>query len=112
MSTSPTRQWALHHLGQPLTLQRLAQHAHMSTRTFVRRFRDETGMTPRQWLIGQRLNRARHLLEASDLPVEQIATEIGFATAASLRQHMSAEFGVSPLAYRRTFRAVEPATGQ
>ncbi|HTI22515.1 MAG TPA: helix-turn-helix domain-containing protein [Kutzneria sp.] len=112
MSTSPTRQWALHHLGQPLTLQRLAQHAHMSTRTFVRRFRDETGMTPRQWLIGQRLNRARHLLEASDLPVEQIATEIGFATAASLRQHMSAEFGVSPLAYRRTFRAVEPAAGQ
>jgi transcriptional regulator GlxA family with amidase domain len=111
-STSTTRQWALHHLGQPLTLQRLAQHAHMSTRTFVRRFRDETGVTPRQWLISQRLNRARQLLEASDMPVEQIATEIGFATAASLRQHMSAEFGVSPLAYRRTFRAVEPAAGQ
>jgi transcriptional regulator GlxA family with amidase domain len=106
-STSPTRQWALGRLGEPLNLQQLAQHAHMSVRTFGRRFRDETGVTPRQWLISQRLNRARHLLESSAMPVEQIAAEIGFATAASLRQHMSAEFGVSPLAYRRTFQAAD-----
>lgn len=103
-STSATRQWALQHLGEPLDLARLARHAHMSLRTFGRRFRDETGVTPRQWLIQRRLDRARHLLESTSMTVDQIATEIGFATAASLRQHMSAELGVSPLAYRRTFQ--------
>jgi len=106
-STSATRQWALEHLGELLTLSQLAQHARMSVRTFVRRFRDETSLTPRQWLIRQRLDRARHLLESSTMTVEQIAAEIGFATAASLRQHMSSELGVSPLAYRRTFQAAE-----
>jgi transcriptional regulator GlxA family with amidase domain len=109
-STSATRQWALQHLGEPLDLSRLAQHAHMSLRTFGRRFRDETGLTPRRWLIHRRLDRARHLLESSTLTVDQIAAEIGFATAASLRQHMSAELGVSPRAYRRTFQAAGAAT--
>ncbi|MCG7205585.1 GlxA family transcriptional regulator [Streptomyces arenae] len=104
-STSATRQWALQQLSEPLTLPQLARHAHMSLRTFSRRFRDETGVTPRQWLIRQRLDRARQLLESSDLTIDQIATEIGFATAASLRQLMNAELGVSPVAYRRTFRS-------
>ncbi|MFJ6085004.1 GlxA family transcriptional regulator [Streptomyces sp. NPDC092369] len=109
-STSATRQWALERLGEPLTLPQLAQHAHMSLRTFSRRFRDETGVTPRQWLIKQRLDRARQLLETSTMSVDQIATDIGFATAASLRQLMHAELGVSPAAYRRTFQAsVTPA---
>ncbi|MFF5860674.1 GlxA family transcriptional regulator [Streptomyces sp. NPDC012751] len=104
-STAATRQWALEHLDEALTVPRLAEHAHMSLRTFARRFREETGLPPRQWIIKQRLDRARHLLESSDLGIDQIATDVGFATAASLRQHMGAELGVSPLAYRRTFRA-------
>ncbi|MFI0544289.1 transcriptional regulator GlxA family with amidase domain [Streptomyces canus] len=104
-STASTRQWALEHLDEPLTVPRLAEHAHMSLRTFARRFREETGLPPRQWIIKQRLDRARHLLESSSLTIDQIATDVGFATAASLRQHMSAELGVSPLAYRRTFQA-------
>jgi transcriptional regulator GlxA family with amidase domain len=82
----------------------------MSLRTFGRRFRDETGPTPRQWLIHRRLDRARHLLESSNMTVDQIASEIGFATAASLRQHMSAELGVSPRAHRRTYKAVVTPT--
>jgi transcriptional regulator GlxA family with amidase domain len=109
-STSATRQWALQQLGEPLDLSRLAQHAHMSLRTFGRRFRDETGLTPCRWLIHRRLDRARHLLESSTLTVDQIASEIGFATAASLRQHMNAELGVSPRAYRRTFQAAGAGT--
>jgi len=108
-STSATRQWALQHLGEPLTLPQMAQHAHMSVRTFARRFRDETGLPPRQWLIRQRLDRARHLLESSRMTVDQIAGEVGFATATSLRQHLNAELGVSPLAYRRTFQGADPA---
>jgi transcriptional regulator GlxA family with amidase domain len=104
-STSATRQWALQRLGDRPSVERMAQHAHMSVRTFVRRFRAETALPPGRWLTEQRLARARNLLESTDLTVDQIALEIGFATAASLRQHLNAELGVSPLAYRRTFRA-------
>ncbi|WP_320778378.1 GlxA family transcriptional regulator [Streptomyces sp. CRN 30] len=103
-STAATRAWALEHLGEPLTLAALAEHAGMSLRTFARRFDDEVGVSPGRWLVQQRIVRARHLLESSDLPVDQIAGRVGFATGASLRQHLHATIGVSPQAYRRTFR--------
>ncbi|WP_263166183.1 GlxA family transcriptional regulator [Streptomyces sp. SCSIO ZS0520] len=103
--TAATRDWALDHLHLPLTLEELAAHARMSLRTFARRFREETGVSPGRWLTQQRVLRARHLLESSDLPVDRIAHEVGFATAASLRQHLHAAIGVAPLAYRRTFQA-------
>ncbi|MEW2513306.1 helix-turn-helix domain-containing protein [Streptomyces sp. NPDC046870] len=102
--TAATRAWALERLDQPLTLADLAGHARMSLRTFARRFGDEVGLSPGRWLIQQRVARARHLLEASDLPVDRIAAEVGFATGASLRQHLHAAIGVSPQAYRRTFQ--------
>ncbi|MFI8191741.1 GlxA family transcriptional regulator [Streptomyces sp. NPDC085946] len=103
-STAATRAWALEHLGEPLTLADLAAHARMSLRTFARRFQDEVGLSPGRWLIQQRVARARHLLESSDLTVDQISARVGFATGASLRQHLHAAIGVSPQAYRRTFR--------
>ncbi|MER6385744.1 helix-turn-helix domain-containing protein [Streptomyces sp. NPDC001250] len=103
-STAATRAWALERLDEPLTLTDLAGHARMSLRTFARRFGDEVGLSPGRWLIQQRVVRARHLLEASDLPVDRIAAEVGFATGASLRQHLHAAIGVSPQAYRRTFQ--------
>ncbi|MFE6024872.1 GlxA family transcriptional regulator [Streptomyces niveus] len=103
--TGPTRDWALQRLELPLSLDELAAHAAMSTRTFARRFQEETGLSPGRWLTQQRLRRARHLLESSDLPVERVAHEVGFATATSLRRHLTAEAGVAPSAYRRTFRA-------
>lgn len=107
--TGPTRDWALQRLDGPLALDELAAHAAMSPRTFARRFREETGLSPGRWLTQQRLRRARHLLESSDLPVERVAHEVGFATATSLRRHLAAEAGVAPSTYRRTFRAAEPA---
>ncbi|WNM33108.1 helix-turn-helix domain-containing protein [Streptomyces sp. Li-HN-5-11] len=103
-STAATRAWALERLGEPLTLSDLAAHARMSLRTFARRFGDEVGLSPGRWLIQQRVARARDLLESSDLTVDQIAGEVGFATGASLRQHLHAAIGVSPQAYRRTFQ--------
>ncbi|WP_131737253.1 GlxA family transcriptional regulator [Actinomadura roseirufa] len=103
-TTSATRAWALEHLERPLTLAELAGHARMSVRTFSRRFRDEVGMTPVQWLTQQRVELARRLLESTDLPVDRIADEAGFGTAASLRQHLVATIGVPPSAYRQTFR--------
>lgn len=104
-ATAATRQWALERLHLPLTQADLADHARMSQRTFARRFRDEVGLSPGRWVIQQRVFHARQLLESSDLPVDEVARRVGFATAASLRQHMHAAIGVSPLAYRRTFRA-------
>ncbi|MFJ1752113.1 GlxA family transcriptional regulator [Kitasatospora sp. NPDC088134] len=101
--TSATREWALTQLHRPLPLDELARHAAMSTRTFARRFQDETGQSPGRWLTGQRVALARQLLEATDLTVDQIAARVGFANPVSLRQHLHAAIGVSPLAYRRTF---------
>jgi transcriptional regulator GlxA family with amidase domain len=103
-STSATRMWALEQLHRPLSLAELAGHAQMSVRTFSRRFRDETGITPGQWLAQQRIDYARRLLETTDLSVDRIADQAGFGTAASLRQHLSTTIGVSPTAYRTTFR--------
>ncbi|WP_280347949.1 helix-turn-helix domain-containing protein, partial [Nocardia neocaledoniensis] len=101
--TSGARAWALAHLDRPLPLKALAAHAAMSTRTFTRRFRRETGMSPGAWLAGQRLLRARQLLEQSTLSVDQIADQAGFGTGAALRQHFSRSLGTSPSAYRATF---------
>ncbi|EFC82828.1 GlxA family transcriptional regulator [Parafrankia sp. EUN1f] len=103
-STASTREWMLRRLGEPTSLSELAAHAHMSVRTFSRRFRDEVGLPPGQWLTGQRVERARHLLESSDLPFDEIARHTGFATGISLRQHFRTATGVSPTAYRQTFR--------
>ncbi|MEE1928159.1 helix-turn-helix domain-containing protein [Streptomyces sp. TRM 70351] len=104
-STLRARTWAVQRLDQPVALRELAAREAMSVRTFTRRFRDEVGVSPGQWLAQQRLQRARQLLEESDLPVERVAADAGFGTAASLRQHFAAALGVSPSAYRATFRA-------
>ena len=98
------RTFALANLGQPLPLHRLAGHAAMSVRSFTRRFREETGQSPHTWLAAQRVALARRLLETTDLPVDRIAADAGFGTAASLRQHLRAAIGVSPGAYRRMYR--------
>jgi transcriptional regulator GlxA family with amidase domain len=103
-STAPTRAWALERLGEPLDLAVMARHARMSVRTFTRRFREETGSSPAEWLAVQRIEHARHLLEATDLPIDAVARRAGFGTAVSLRQRLHATVGVAPSAYRRTFR--------
>lgn len=102
-STAAVREWALEHLHEPLTLADLAGRARMSRRTFARRFQEEVATSPGRWLIQQRVARARHLLESTGLPVDEIAGRVGFATGTSLRQHLRAAIGVTPLAYRRTF---------
>ncbi|MGH3877743.1 MAG: GlxA family transcriptional regulator [Actinophytocola sp.] len=103
--TAPTRAWALRRLSEPLDLAMLAAHARMSVRTFSRRFRAETGQSPGSWLTQQRVRHAMHLLESTELAVDAVAARSGLGTGASLRQHMRAAHGVSPLAYRKTFRA-------
>ncbi|MCM2419934.1 helix-turn-helix domain-containing protein [Streptomyces sp. RKAG293] len=109
-STTGARAWALGRLDRPLTLRELAERESMSVRTFTRRFREEVGISPGQWLVQQRVERARHLLESSDLSVDQVAHRAGFGTAASMRQHLHTALGVSPSAYRRTFNATAATT--
>jgi transcriptional regulator GlxA family with amidase domain len=99
-----TRAWAVQRLREPLTVASMARHAACSERTFARRFRAETGTTPLQWLLRQRVLHARRLLEATDLPVEDVAGQAGFGTAASLRSHFRRATATTPLAYRRSFR--------
>ncbi|MDT0379318.1 helix-turn-helix domain-containing protein [Streptomyces sp. DSM 42041] len=108
-TTATARAFALEHLHRPLSLRELAATEAMSVRTFTRRFREEAGVSPQQWLTAQRVQRARRLLESSDLPVDRVAVDAGFGSASALRMHLQASLGVSPSAYRRTFRAGAPA---
>jgi transcriptional regulator GlxA family with amidase domain len=103
-TTTGARAWALGRLHEPIQLRDMAVQENMSARTFTRRFREETGVSPGQWLAQQRVERARQLLESTDLSVDQVAREAGFGTAQSMRQHLQAALGVTPTAYRRTFR--------
>jgi AraC family transcriptional activator FtrA len=103
-SLEPTRRWAAERLAEPLDVAAMSSHAGVSPRTFARRFREETGTTPLQWLLAQRVLESRRLLEESDLPVETIAWQSGFGTAASLRDHFRRLTATTPSGYRRAFR--------
>lgn len=96
--------WATGHLDRELSVQVLARRAFMAPRTFARRFRAATGVTPLQWVLQQRVLLAQRLLETSDLPVDLIARQAGFGSGASLRQHFARQVGTSPQTYRRRFR--------
>ena len=99
----PLLTWVLEHLEEDHSVESLARRAHMSPRTFARRFRDETGTTPHSWVTTQRVAAAEELLETTGQPVEWIASRVGFGNAAALRHHFTRIRGVSPQQYRRTF---------
>ena len=100
---APQLDWILSNLHEPHTVTTLARRANMSARTFARRFVDETGTTPMQWVTDQRVLYARGLLEASDLDIDHIAERAGFGTATLLRHHFRRIIGVTPSDYRRNF---------
>jgi Helix-turn-helix domain len=72
-------------------------------RNFTRRFRAETGTTPLQWLLAQRVARAQELLETTHLPVEAVAHRCGFTDASTLRRHFARQTGTTLRAYRVAF---------
>ncbi|ONH22391.1 GlxA family transcriptional regulator [Pseudofrankia asymbiotica] len=98
-----TRSWALERLEEELALRDLAAHAHTSVRNLTRRFQAETGLSPLQWLLHQRIDRARVLLETTTLPMDQISRRSGLGSAESLRQHFIRRVGVPPSTYRASF---------
>jgi transcriptional regulator GlxA family with amidase domain len=99
-----TVDWAVLRLADPIGVGDLAAHSGLSERTFHRSFVAATGSTPGRWLQAQRVQLAQRLLEATDLPVHRVAERSGLGTSANLRRRFRAELGVSPDAYRRTFR--------
>lgn len=95
--------WAQRKLHEPLTVESLAARAAMSGRTFARRFREETGTTPHQWLTHQRLLAAQRRLETTDESIDRVAESVGLRTAATLRLHFRDMLRTTPTAYRRKF---------
>lgn len=96
--------WMFEHVDEPMTVDQLARFAAMSPRHFARRFVEATGTTPVRWLTHQRILRAQDLLAATSLPVDVIASRVGFGTAANLRQHFRRETSTTPAAYRQQVR--------
>jgi transcriptional regulator GlxA family with amidase domain len=99
---APLLDWIAQHLHEELAVEDLARRAHMSPRTFARRFREATGVTPAKWVLGQRVGHAQQLLEQG-LRVEEVARRAGFGSAATLRTAFARERGTSPSAYARCF---------
>jgi len=99
----PVLHWLEQHLHQSLSLQDIARQAGMSTRTLSRRFLEQTGTTPLQWVTTARVRRAQQLLETTTLSIEQIATAVGFGSATTLRSRFSRLVGNNPQRYRSAF---------
>ena len=98
-------------LGEPLRIAELARLAAMSERTFMRRFRAATGMSPADWITRMRVDRARELLEGTALAIDLIAVKVGLGTPATLRHHFRRKVGVGPSEYRRRFSRAERREG-
>ncbi len=103
-SLEPLLSWLDAHHHETLPLARIAREAGMSARSLCRRFREQTGTTPAQWIVRARVRRAQHLLEVSGRAIERIAADVGFGSSATFRDRFHRIVGTSPQAYRRSFR--------
>lgn len=103
LSLAPVTDWMLQNLRSELSVDQLAARAHMSPRTFARRFKADFGTTPAAWLGRQRLLHAQRLLEQTELGLDAVAYESGFGSAAVLRQNFARALGTTPTAYRARF---------
>ncbi|MET9436661.1 helix-turn-helix domain-containing protein [Streptomyces sp. NPDC006551] len=99
-----TMRWMRDKLNEPLSIADIAAHAMMSRRSLARHFRAQTGTTPLRWLLAQRLQRARELLESTDLPMRRVAEDTGFGSVETFRHHFARQVGTTPSAYRAAFR--------
>jgi AraC family transcriptional activator FtrA len=91
------------HLDLPWTVESFARKAALSPRTLARRFREETGTTPHEWLTHRRVLSAQRRLETTGDSMDEIAEAVGLHTAETLRHHFRRRLRTSPSAYRRRF---------
>ncbi|MFL9889883.1 MULTISPECIES: GlxA family transcriptional regulator [Paraburkholderia] len=109
-SLAPLLEWMLSNLDQPIDVTSLAKRASMTPRTFARRFRDQTGTTPIQWLLKSRVRRAQELLETTSASVDQVAVAVGFDSQVTFRARFRSVVGLTPSSYRRRFSTASPST--
>lgn len=102
--TARISNWILSHLAEPLTLDLIAKHTHTSVRTLSRRFKAANGSSVMDWIIAQRVAKARALLETTDLSISEVSSRAGFATPESLRSHFTERTHNSPSRYRTAFQ--------
>ncbi|MFD1536350.1 GlxA family transcriptional regulator [Nonomuraea guangzhouensis] len=100
----PVLSWVEDNLAEEVTLAAMAGRSGLSERTFSRRFREQTGTTPLQWLLRARVRRAQLLLETTDDGVERIAAQAGFGSPTAFRERFKRVVGVTPRSYRSSFR--------
>lgn len=105
---APVLEWALQNLGSALSVKQLADRALMSERTFLRRFREAMGTTPKAWLLQARMNLARELLESNQLLNEEVMAYCGFASMESFRAAFRKSMGISLSSYRKMFGSKTP----
>jgi len=96
-------EWLESNFHRQLSIPQMARQAAMSSRSFARKFRMQTGSTPYQWLTRLRLLAAQRRLEQKEESVDEIAQAVGWDTAATLRQHFARHLGTTPTSYRRQF---------
>jgi transcriptional regulator GlxA family with amidase domain len=111
-SLAPLLDWMLDNLHRPLDIASLAERARLTPRTFARRFRQQTGTTPLQWLFKCRIRRTQELLETSSASIDRIAAAAGFGSPVTFRARFQRFVGLSPTAYRRRFSAPGEAAGK
>lgn len=97
--------WALARISKKITVKDMAANAHMSERTFLRRFRDAVGTTPMVWLQRSRVSKAQELLENTGFTLEQISEHSGYQSNETFRSAFKKVAGVSPGVYRARFRS-------
>jgi transcriptional regulator GlxA family with amidase domain len=102
-SLTPVTEWMRDKLRAAHTVESLAAHANMSPRTFARKFQEQTGTTPLQWLLTARIDRARQLLEETDTSIDQTAYLCGFGSAVTFRSRFRRVVGLTPTEYRSRF---------
>jgi transcriptional regulator GlxA family with amidase domain len=95
--------WLVEHLAEDLPLSRLAAQAAMSERTFLRRYREATVLTPARAIERPRVEAARQLLADTRLPAKRIAARCGFGSEETMRRGFVRLQGVSPQDYRQRF---------
>ncbi len=100
----PLLRWLQESADRDLTLTEIAARGGMSTRTLNRRFREQTGTTPLQWLHRARIRQAQHLLETTEHPVDRIGGDVGFGSPTAFRDRFKRVVGTSPAQYRRSFK--------
>ena len=100
---APLLEWITENLSEPLAIDRIAAQGGVSTRTLARRFSDQLGTSPGQWVLAQRISAAQDLLESTELPLDAVARRTGLSSATNLRRRFLNALGTTPGAYRRTF---------